>query len=102
MWAVENAYAPTIMDYPVSVTFGLYNEYEVMDPDVFEESILDDTITVVLGGNNRIVSILKPGGKCISEEMVGVLREKARSRYDTVYKSIEEFKCSYLSQMEME
>ena len=86
----------------MSVTFGLYNEYEVMDPDVFEESILDDTITVVLGGNNRIVSILKPGGKCISEEMVGVLREKARGRYDTVYKSIEEFKCSYLSQMETE
>lgn len=93
---VDAAYPLTILDYPVSVTFGLYSEFEVMDPDAFEESLLDDTITVVLGGNNKTISIIKPGGKRISDSLVMTLRGKAANRYATVYKSIEKFKCDCL------
>ena len=96
---VDAAYPLTILDYPVSVTFGLYSEFEVMDPDAFEEGLLDDTITVVLGGNNKTISIIKPGGKRISDTLVMTLRGKAAKRYETVYESVEKFKCDLLTNM---
>lgn len=95
----DAAYPLTILDYPVSVTFGLYKEFEVMDPDAFEESLLDDSVTVVLGGNNKTISIIKPGGKRISDSLVMTLRGKAAKRYATVYESIEKFKCDCLTNL---
>ena len=95
----DTAYPLTILDYPVAVTFGLYSEFEVMDPDAFEEGLLDDTITVVLGGNNKTISIIKPGGKRISDTLVMTLRGKAAKRYGTVYESVEKFKCDLLTNM---
>ena len=70
-----------------------------MDPDAFEEGLLDDTITVVLGGNNKTISIIKPGGKRISDTLVMTLRGKAAKRYETVYESVEKFKCDLLTNM---
>lgn len=95
----DAAYPLTILDYPVAVTFGLYSEFEVMDPDAFEEGLLDDTVTVVLGGNNKTISIIKPGGKRISDSLVMTLRGKAAKRYGTVYESVEKFKCDLLTNM---
>ena len=39
----------TLLDLPISATFGLFEDFEVIDPDGFEEDIIDDTVTVILG-----------------------------------------------------
>lgn len=63
-----------------------------MDPDVFEEDLIEDAVTVILGMNNKILSIIKPGGKPISDTMLNTMRDKARERYNDVYERIEEFR----------
>ena len=82
----------SITEIPISITFGLFDDFEIMDPDVFEEDLIEDTVTVVLGMNNKTLSILKPGGKPISDTMLNTMRDKARERYVNVYERIEEFR----------
>lgn len=84
----------TLKDIPISITFGLFDDFEVMDPDVFEEDLLEDSVSVILGMDNKILSVCKPGGKAISDAMLNAMRDKARDRYNDIYTVLEEFKQS--------
>lgn len=92
----------TLLDRPISTTFGLFEDFEVIDPDGFEEDIIDDTVTVILGDKGKVLSIIKPGGKPVKEELVMTLRAKASDRYNAIYEELETFKASLPSQMETE
>ena len=92
----------TLLDLPISATFGLFEDFEVIDPDGFEEDIIDDTVTVILGDKGKVLSIIKPGGKAVKEELIMLLRAKASDRYNTIYEELEKFKASLSSQMETE
>lgn len=91
---VEQSRKLTLSEVPISVTFGFFDDFEVMDPNVFEEDLIDDTFSVILGMNNRILSIIKPGGKCVSDEILNSLCDKAKDRYNHLYSVIEEFKAT--------
>lgn len=84
----------SIREIPISITFGLFDDFEVLDPDVFEEELIEDSVTILLGTNNKILSVLKSGGKAITESILTTLRDKARDRYNDIYSKIEEFKLS--------
>lgn len=89
---LEHFKRASISDIPISVTFGLFDDFEVMDPDVFEEDIIEDSVSVILGKNNKIISINKNGGKAISDSMLNTMRDKARERYNDIYAKVEEFR----------
>ena len=86
----------------MSVTFGLFDDFEVMDPDMFEEDIIEDSITLVLGDNGNVLSLVKPGGKPLNDEMMMNLRSRASDRFNAVYEVLEEYKKSILTEMETE
>lgn len=92
----------TIVDIPVSVTFGLFNDFEVMDPDVFEEQLIEDSVSVMLGSNGKVLSVIKPGGKSIPEDTLKEITAKARERYGFVYNQIDAFRNSLSVAMNVE
>ena len=87
----------TILDIPVSVTFGFFDDFEVMDPDVFE-----DTVSVVMGRNARVLSIVKPGGKSIPEKTLEEITTKVKERYTFVYEQVDAFRNSLSTEMNTE
>ena len=91
-----------LLDCPISTTFGLFEDFEVIDPDGFEEDIIDDTVTVILGDKGKVLSIIKPGGKAVKEELIMTLRAKASDRYNAIYEELETYKRSLPSPMETE
>lgn len=99
---IEHFHRLEILNTPVSVTFGLFDDFEVMDPDMFEEDIIEDSVTFVLGDDGNVLSLVKPGGKPINEEMLMTLRAKASDRFNAVYEVINEFKKSIQTEMETE
>ena len=64
--------------------------------------VSDDTVTVILGDKGKVLSIIKPGGKAVKEELIMLLRAKASDRYNAIYEELEKFKASLPSQMETE
>lgn len=69
---------------------------------MFEEDIIEDSVTVVLGDDGKILSLVKPGGKSVKEEMLMTLRNKASDRYNEVYEVLEVYKKSLFKEMEIE
>lgn len=92
----------TILDIPVSVTFGFFDDFEVMDPDVFEEQLVEDTVSVVMGRNARVLSIVKPGGKSIPEKTLEEITTKVKERYAFVYEQVDAFRNSLSTEMNTE
>ena len=92
----------TILDIPVSVTFGFFDDFEVMDPDVFEEQLVEDTVSVVMGRNVRVLSIVKPGGKSIPEKTLEEITTKVKERYAFVYEQVDAFRNSLSTEMNTE
>lgn len=86
-----------LLETPISITFGLFDDFEVMDPNVMEEDLIDDSVTVILGMNNKTLSLIKPGGKPIPDSVLTNIRDKARERYNELYTKLEEFKASVSS-----
>lgn len=86
-----------LLETPISITFGLFDDFEVVDPDVMEEDLIDDSVTVILGMNNKTLSLIKPGGKPIPDSILTSIRDKARERYNELYTKLEEFKASVSS-----
>lgn len=86
-----------LLETPISITFGLFDDFEVVDPDVMEEDLIDDSVTVILGMNNKTLSLIKPGGKPIPDSILTNIRDKARERYNELYTKLEEFKASVSS-----
>lgn len=86
-----------LLETPISITFGLFDDFEVMDPNVMEEDLIDDSVTVILGMNNKTLSLIKPGGKPIPDSVLTSIRDKARDRYNELYTKLEEFKASVSS-----
>ena len=66
----------TLLDLPISATFGLFEDFEVIDPDGFEEDIIDDTVTVILGDKGKVLSITwRKGGKRGADHVVACKSE---------------------------
>ena len=86
----------------MSVTFGLFNDFEVMDPDVFEEQLIEDSVSVMLGSNGKVLSVIKPGGKSIPKDTLKEITAKARERYGFVYNQIDAFRNSLSVAMNVE
>ncbi|KAK8803975.1 hypothetical protein WA171_000068 [Blastocystis sp. BT1] len=91
-----------ILNTPISISFGLFEDFEVMDPDVFEEDIIEDSVTFVLGEDGKVLSLVKPGGKPVKDEMLMTLRSKASDRYNEVYEVFETYRKSLGKEMELE
>ena len=91
-----------ILNTPISVSFGLFEDFEVMDPDVFEEDIIEDSVTFVLGEDGKVLSLVKPGGKPVKDEMLMTLRSKASDRYNEVHEVFETYRKSLGKEMELE
>ena len=79
----------------MSVTFGFFDDFEVVDPDVFEEQLVE-------GRNARVLSIVKPGGKSIPEKTLEEITTKVKERYAFVYEQVDAFRNSLSTEMNTE
>ena len=69
---------------------------------MFEEDIIEDSVTFVLGDDGKVLSLIKPGGKAVKDEVLMTLRSKASDRYNEVYEVFETYKKSLGKEMELE
>eukprot|EP01122_Echinamoeba_exundans_P001038 TRINITY_DN10981_c0_g1_i1.p1 TRINITY_DN10981_c0_g1~~TRINITY_DN10981_c0_g1_i1.p1 ORF type:complete len:269 (+),score=40.80 TRINITY_DN10981_c0_g1_i1:19-825(+) len=52
---------------PFSLSFGLLEEYVIVDPNAEEESLLNGTISIVMDDRGNVLNVLKSGGIGVSE-----------------------------------
>ncbi|KAL9633505.1 MAG: hypothetical protein Q9164_004658 [Protoblastenia rupestris] len=82
-------------DLPIVLSFGVFDVSEdgseegkrkektnfiLTDPDAFEESLCDETITLSLAGNGKIVKIEKSGGGAVEAPEMKQLAARAEER----------------------
>jgi len=58
----------SILHYPISVTFGILDEFMLADPTSEEEEILGSSFTIVCNNQGKLCAINKPGGVSLTEE----------------------------------
>jgi exosome complex RNA-binding protein Rrp42 (RNase PH superfamily) len=85
-----------IVRYPVSLTFGIIDDYVICDPSVEEENLHDSIFSVVVDSDKNLLGIIRPGGGGSNDES-GVLEgselktciERAKQRALSVLELIE-------------
>lgn len=86
-----------IVRYPVSLTFGMIDDYVICDPSVEEENLHDTTFSVVVDSNKNLLGIIRPGGGGSNDES-GVLEgaelktciERAKQRATSVMELLQQ------------
>ncbi|KAL9653407.1 hypothetical protein ABK040_002043 [Willaertia magna] len=86
----ENALTTlSLNNYPVSLTFGLLDDYVLVDPTSEEESLLSWLITIVYNEKKEICQIWKPGGSCIKFKSLRYCMELSKKRTERIISMIE-------------
>jgi exosome complex component RRP43 len=75
----------TVLEYPISLTFGMMDDYILIDPTSEEEDLLAAKFTIIYSNLNKLSHIIKPGGVAISEENLRICIKKTKERMDEVF-----------------
>ncbi|KAL6053840.1 Ribosomal RNA-processing protein 43 [Balamuthia mandrillaris] len=73
-----------IHNYPVSLTFGTLDSYEIADPTAAEEEILDNTFSIVYNNRHQLCGVYKFGGSATPHDRLKQCMERARARVEEV------------------
>ncbi|KAK8814096.1 hypothetical protein WA158_007958 [Blastocystis sp. Blastoise] len=68
-----------------SQTFGFFNQYIISDPTSFEEDIMTDRVTIVLGFDNKILTICKPGNEVLEVEDIKDLITSMKKKNNEIF-----------------
>jgi exosome complex component RRP43 len=74
----------SVLEYPIPLTFGMMDEYLLIDPTSEEEDLIASKFTVVYSNLNKLSHIIKPGGVSISEDQLRICIQKTRERMTEV------------------
>lgn len=78
--------------YPISTTFGIFEESLIVDPNLEEEGLLNGTLTIVQDEKEKIYSFIKVGGSEISETQINECFKISLKRSKHVFNLIEKTK----------
>jgi exosome complex component RRP43 len=73
--------------HPVPITFGLFEDYVLADPNMEEEQLITGSFTVICS-EQGLYSYLKAGGAPISEDVLHECIEKTKQRLKEVHEII--------------
>lgn len=73
-----------LLEYPIPLTFGLMDDYILIDPTSEEEDLLASKFTIIYSNLKKLSHISKPGGVPISEDKLRICIQKTRERMDEV------------------
>lgn len=77
---------------PISVSFGLFKEYALIDPSAEEEAVCDSQITFVFRPSGELRNVLKPGGINLSGNLYKSCLRQAQERLTHMRQHLEEAK----------
>jgi len=78
-----------IRNYPISLTFGMFDDYLLVDPTSEEEELLQGSITIVYNNQGILCSVYKPGGYFLTEEKLKECMKQTKERVSEVITLIE-------------
>ncbi|KTW32058.1 uncharacterized protein T551_00740 [Pneumocystis jirovecii RU7] len=76
-----------------SASFGIFDgKYILSDLNDDEESLISETINIIIGNDKQLLSINKNGGITMTQEMIISCIKLAKERYDELYNLIDKSK----------
>ena len=69
---------------PIPLTFGIMDDYILVDPTNEEEELLTSQFTIVYTNNGKLCSVFKPGGISIEQEKLSICIQRAESHIKNV------------------
>lgn len=66
--------------YPIPLSFGLLDEYMIVDPTDEEESLLSTSFTIIYNNKGHLCNVYKPGGTILKDEILKKCMDKAKQR----------------------
>jgi exosome complex component RRP43 len=70
----------SLVHQPFSLSFGLLEEYVIVDPNAEEESLLNGTISIIMDDRGNVLNVLKSGGVGVSESKLDECLNLAKRR----------------------
>jgi len=81
----KDTFTLNIVNKAVSTSLALFNESLLLvDPTHEEEDLSNGVITVVMGANQKLVSLYKPGGVAVKDETLRSCIQASINRYEEV------------------
>jgi len=81
----KDTFTLNIVNKAVSTSLALFNESILLvDPTHEEEDLSNGVITVVMGANQKLVSLYKPGGVAVKDETLRSCIQASINRYEEV------------------
>jgi len=81
----KDTFTLNIVNKAVSTSVALFNESLLLvDPTHEEEDLSNGVITVVMGANQKLVSLYKPGGVAVKDETLRSCIQASINRYEEV------------------
>mmetsp|Transcript_9986 Transcript_9986/g.13717 ORF Transcript_9986/g.13717 Transcript_9986/m.13717 type:complete len:301 (+) Transcript_9986:29-931(+) len=82
----NNTLTLDIVEYPISLTFGILDEYIIVDPTNEEEEQLASNFTIIYTNTGKLCSVFKPGGTAVlTEEQLKMSLQVAKRRASHIH-----------------